>query len=90
MNMYVDTDGRKVEVDELKNAKKISKVGPDDVGRPYRVGFSYDMAEPEHRGQYKCELKYITEPVNSTTVSFEYYVRVKGECYNCYYCHYIT
>ncbi len=41
------------------------------------------MAEPDHRGQYKCELIRLFAPdaeTNSTKVSLDYYVRVKGEC----------
>lgn len=77
-------DGQKIQVEELKNVKKIAKIGPDDMGKPYRSGFSYDMAEPEHRGQYTCELiRGIIAPdadsSNSTKVSFFYYVRIKGK-----------
>jgi hypothetical protein len=54
-----------------------------EKGNPYRHGFTFEMAEPEHRGMYTCELgrKEGSEGRNEnyqTIDSLEYYVRVKG------------
>lgn len=76
------TDGQPLQVDELKNIKKLAQVGDEDKGKPYQVGFTYDLAEPEHRGWYTGELQRIfaldADSSNSTKNNCQFYVRVKG------------
>ncbi|ODN01475.1 Basigin [Orchesella cincta] len=80
-------DGQQLQLEEIKNIKRIGEYNEDaGRGRPFRVGFLYDMAEPEHRGQYVCQVVRSHAPDQethkngtATQVSFEYYVRVKDK-----------
>ncbi|CAL8138216.1 unnamed protein product [Orchesella dallaii] len=80
-------DEQQLQIDELKGIQKIGEYNEDTGrGRPYRVGFTYEMAEPEHRGKYRCLVVRSHAPEQethrngtATQVSYEYYVRVKDK-----------
>jgi len=66
----------------------MAEYAKDEEGKPtgaYRVGFSYDMAEREHRGHYVCQVQrgfsLDAELVNGNTTEVinDYYVRVKDK-----------
>ena len=65
------------------NARSINGVAEKEKGKPYRVGYSFEMAEREQRGLYTCEVirrnKVTSDDDEEPELKLEYYVRVKGE-----------
>jgi len=77
-------DKKPLEVEE--SVQKISKVAEDEKGKPYRIGFFYEMSETNHRGHYTCQVRKNGESnvdvgssgTGSVLAECTYYVRVKG------------
>lgn len=64
------------------SVKPINQVAEQEKGKPFRTGFTFDMAEREHRGEYTCEVirhaSFTVEDEGEAELKLSYYVRVKG------------
>lgn len=85
------TDGERMEIEDNNDMKRIDIIAKEERGKPYRTGFSYSLADTEHRGHYACDVirdgesnqdeETKSADGSDAFASFTYYVRVKGNLF---------